>query len=257
MSHLKLYLFGLPRIEKDGRPIELKLRKGQALLAYLAVEEQSYSCEMLATMFWPESNHKSALASLRRVIYEVNQTLDSEIIQATAETVGLAQDAGIWLDTAVFRRRIACLNGQGPDTALPSGCLDGLIEAADLQFHTFLAGFSLPDCPEFEEWQFFQSEALCQSLLHVLQTLIARYTAQGNYEAALKYGRRWLSIEPWHEPAHRTLMILYAEMGQPALALRQYEQCRRLLYLDLDLEPEPATFELYEAIKAGWRISPK
>lgn len=256
MSHLKLYLFGPPRIEKNGRPLELKLRKGLALLAYLAVEEQSYSCDTLAAMFWPDSNQNGARASLRRMAYEVNQALGGDIIQFTAETVSLADDAGIWLDTAVFRRRIACMNGQGPDTPLPPGCFDGLTEAADLQFHTFLAGFSLHDCPEFEEWQFFQSESLCQSLLRVLQTLIARYTAQGNYQAAIRYGRRWVSIEPWYEPAHRTLMTLYAETGQQALALRQFEQCRRLLYNELDLEPERATVELYEAIKSG-RWSPK
>ena len=36
MSELKLFLFGAPRLEQDGQAVPFNLRKGQALLAYLA-----------------------------------------------------------------------------------------------------------------------------------------------------------------------------------------------------------------------------
>ena len=41
--------------------------------------------------------------------------------------------------------------------------------------------------------------------------------------------RRWLALDPLHEPAHRQLMSLYEISGQRAAALRQYETCRQTL----------------------------
>ena len=37
MAHLKLFVLGQPRLERDGRPLELNLRKALALLVYLMV----------------------------------------------------------------------------------------------------------------------------------------------------------------------------------------------------------------------------
>jgi len=40
MAHLKLFILGQPRLERDGGTIELNLRKALALLVYLAVSDQ-------------------------------------------------------------------------------------------------------------------------------------------------------------------------------------------------------------------------
>ena len=41
--------------------------------------------------------------------------------------------------------------------------------------------------------------------------------------------RRWLALDPLHEPAYRQLMQLYVQAGQQAAALRQFERCREIL----------------------------
>jgi predicted ATPase len=51
-------------------------------------------------------------------------------------------------------------------------------------------------------------------------------------------------------------MTLFALAGQPAAALRQYQEYGRLLQTELGLLPHPATVELAEAIRAK-RIGPK
>src|SRR5438094_6466964 len=50
-------------------------------------------------------------------------------------------------------------------------------------------------------------------------------------------------------------MRLYALAGQPAAALRQYQECVRLLEAELGAAPERKTTALYEAIKAR-RLAP-
>ena len=39
-------------------------------------------------------------------------------------------------------------------------CIDVLSEAVELYRADFLEGFTLPDSPEFDEWQFFETEDL-------------------------------------------------------------------------------------------------
>ena len=40
MTYLKLLVFGQPRLERGGAPIELNLRKALPLLLYLAMSDQ-------------------------------------------------------------------------------------------------------------------------------------------------------------------------------------------------------------------------
>lgn len=57
MSALKLTLFGLPRLEREGQPVEVSRRKALAMLTYLAATGQTHSRDTLATLFWPEVSH--------------------------------------------------------------------------------------------------------------------------------------------------------------------------------------------------------
>jgi DNA-binding SARP family transcriptional activator len=119
----------------------------------------------------------------------------------------------------------------------------------------FLAGFTLRDSPAFDEWQFFQAEQLRQSLAQVLVRLIHTHETSGAFEPAILYARRWLALDPMHEPAHRKLMQLYNGSGQQAAALRQYQQCVKVLDEELHLPPQPETSEL-ERIRLGREPGP-
>lgn len=69
-----------------------------------------------------------------------------------------------------------------------------------------MAGFTLPDTPEFDDWQYFTNEELRQTFANVLETLVHWHTQQREYSAALTYARRWLALDSLHESVHRTLM---------------------------------------------------
>ncbi|MBN1249934.1 MAG: PD40 domain-containing protein, partial [Anaerolineae bacterium] len=63
--------------------------------------------------------------------------------------------------------------------------------------------------------------------------------------------RRWLAIDPLHEPAHRHLMVLYAKANRRAAALRQYEILCRTLQEELGAPPSARTQEVYEGLLRG------
>jgi DNA-binding SARP family transcriptional activator len=250
MSPLALHLLGPPRLERDGEPIEIRRRKALSLLVYLTVTRQSHSRDALATLFWPEMDQSRARAGLRRALTALRKGVGESFLDIDRENVGLNRDADIWLDVDEFQERLAACRTHGhPDDEVCPACLPLLAEAAVLYRDDFLTGFTLADCPGFDEWQFFQGEGLCTELASTLERLARAHGGQGEFDRAIAYARRWLALNPLHEPAHRHLMVLYAQSGQRAAALRQYEECERMLHRELDLPPEEETTRLYQAIK--------
>jgi predicted ATPase/DNA-binding SARP family transcriptional activator len=252
VSRLMLHLLGPPRLELDGEPVHIGRHKALALLAYLAVTGCSHSRDSLAALLWPEYDQSGARADLRRTLSVLNRTLGSEWLTAGRETAGLNPDAGLWLDVDQFRSLLAAWQGHGhPEADACPECLDALAEAVELYQGDFLAGFTLRDSALFDEWQFFQTEGLRRGLASALKRLVWGHAAQGDCESAIPYARRWLALDPLHEPAHRCLMELYAQAGHRAAALRQYEECVRILEEELGLPPCDETTGLYERIRAG------
>jgi DNA-binding SARP family transcriptional activator len=250
MAQLRFFLFGSPRLKRRGEPLDLGLRKAVALLAYLTVTKGEYSRDDLATLLWPESDQSSARASLRRTLYIINRTLGEGILSTGTGTVRLDPKASIWTDVGLFQQHLReCSPDDEPQEEITGHCLSILEEAVALYKADLLAGFSLPDCLAFDEWLFFEAEGLRKSLATALRQLAVTYQAQGDLERAVHHGRRWLALDPLHEPAHRLLMRLYADSGQQAAALRQYTECVRILDQELGLPPQPETTELYQSIR--------
>jgi DNA-binding SARP family transcriptional activator/predicted ATPase len=246
----KMYLFGPPRVERDGEPLDLRRRKSLALLAYLAVTDQPHSRDSLAALFWPEHDQSSARSNLRRELYRLKNALGERALQIEREQIEFIAGDEMWLDVLKFQKRIEFaqqhdhISGQ-----YCKDCLTALSRAAELYTDDFMSGFSLPDSIVFDEWQFFQNENLRQSLARALQQLIDWHSKPGEYEEAIVYARRWLALDSLHEPAHRRLMLLYAWSGQQSAALRQYQECARLLREELNIDPEEETTALYESIR--------
>lgn len=252
MSRLALYLLGPPRLERDGQPIEITRRKAVALLAYLAVTGQRYSRDSLAALLWPEYDHRRARADLRRMLSVLNKALDDDWLVIDQDTVELNRQADVWLDVVYFQRRLVeCQRHGHPPTEVCAACLPPLTEAISLYRDDFLAGFTLPDSANFDEWQFFQTERLRNDLGQALEHLVECHTSLGEYDAALLYAQRWVELDSLHEPAHRQLMRLYTHLGQRAAALRQYQLCAQTLKEEMNLEPAIETTALFEQIRAG------
>ena len=260
MQQLALYLLGPPRVELNDEPVHIGRRKALALLAYLVVTRSDrglrHSRDSLAALLWPEHDHASARAELRRSLSVLKKTLDGEWLTADQETIGLNPDASLWLDMEHFHSLTPAWRGHGhPETDVCPRCLPPLTEAVELFRGDFLAGFTLRDSPDFDDWQFFQTQGLRDELAGVLERLAHGHCAQGELDLAIGHARRWVALDPLHEPAHRLLMRLYAQADQRAAALREFGECERLLKEELGVPPEEETKQLYQAIKEKREIS--
>ena len=240
-TDLSLALLGPPVVRRDGAPVTFDTRKATALLALLAVTGREHSREQLADLLWPEADSAKGRASLRRTL------------SVTAAAMGdglIISRAAVALEPAMVRvdvREFEALIGR-PDAA-------SLERAVQLYRDDFLAGFTLRGCPDFEEWQASVSEELRQALARGLQRLVAACIADGALERAAGHARRWLQLDPLHEPAHQAIIRLHGWAGQRSAAMRQYRSLVRVLDRDLAVRPLPETTRLYDDVRAG-RLEP-
>jgi predicted ATPase/DNA-binding SARP family transcriptional activator len=249
-SQITFQLLGAPLIECDGETLKVETRKASALLFYLAVTGETHARDTLATMLWPESDQTRARGALRRNLAALRKTPLVDFLVVDRDSLALQCGEGLTLDVDGFQKRLAACTTHGhAETEVCSACLTPLIEAVNLYRGDFLAGFSLGSCPTFDDWQFFMAEDLRREMTGALERLVHFLSAQKQFESAIAYGRRWLTFDPLHEPAHRQLMQLYAGTGQRNAALRQYHECEQILEQELGVPPLEETTQLFQYIQ--------
>ncbi len=241
----RLLLLGPPLFQRDDRASPIKLRKGFALAAYLAVERRAFTREHLATLLWPEFDQQSAFANLRRMLTYLRETLGDRCIATDGDLVQFNPSL-VEVDLAEFQ---SLLDGRSPDADL------GHLEAAAALYRgSFLEGFTLGDCLEFDAWQDGVRRRLEEQFDQLLETICRGHLRAGRMKSALPFARRWFELDHVNEAAHRMLMEIHARDGRADLARRQFESCARTLARE-GLEPEVQTRNLHAAI-TGHRLGP-
>ena len=263
MTQLRVSLLGIPRVERDGRAVTFDTRKAMAMLAYLAVSEEPQSRDVLAGLLWPDHPQVQAKGALRRTLSVLGAATGGDSLVADRATISLRSgsalrsDSGLWLDVSDFRSH---LSRRGYDHARAQGnqqaedlcpeCVADLEAAVALYRGDFMAGFALRDSPEFDDWQALQAGDLSRQLAGALRLLVRARIQTGDLDDAIGAARRWLSLDPLHEPAHAMLMRLYAWTGNRSAALQQYRDCVRILQRELGVPPLSQTSALDEAIRS-------
>lgn len=264
MARLSLSLLGAFEVTLNGEPVTaFEYDKVRALLAYLAVEaDRPHRRETLAGLLWPDRPERNARQNLSQALFNLRRaTGDREahpsFLKITPQTLQFNPLSDYDADVTTLAALVAgCRAHNHHRLETCDLCADKLQQAAALYQGEFLAGFSLPDSPAFEEWSLLNRERLHRLAVEALHHLADYYQRRNDFEEALRYAWRQAELEPWQENAHRQLMRLLACSGQREAALARYETCRRLLAEELGIEPAEETTRLYEQIRTGERFSP-
>jgi len=226
MAYLEVQLLGFPSLRLDGRGIDVALRKGLGLIAYLADARAPVGRDHMAGLLWPEADAAAARGRLRRTLHKIGVAFAADVIAADRTSLALAPLVEARVDVHAFEA--ACATGE-------------LNEAVQLYAGDFLQGLSIDGCAAFEEWAFFRREGLRSHLVHVLERLIERELVAGNARAATAAATRLVGLDPLSESAQRHLINAQLRAGDRAAAERQYEACARLLKAELGVEPDAQT----------------
>jgi DNA-binding SARP family transcriptional activator len=232
----------------DHRPVPLaNSRRTRALLAFL-VDRPSRPVprDVLMDVFWPDSSPDAARNSLHVAMHGLRKALaqawDGPVIECRGDTYRLSDAVEVWSDAAELERR----NELGALAAA-----DGRLDDAVAEYETGLAlygGEFMADDP-YLDWALTRREELRLPAGDCAEQLSELHLRRGELRRALAISSQVLREEPCHEPAARRLMIAYARLGQPHMALRLYERIVGLLGRELGVAAATETEALADQIR--------
>jgi DNA-binding SARP family transcriptional activator/predicted ATPase/Tfp pilus assembly protein PilF len=243
---LQISLLGELIIRLPDKPItHFRSQKEIALLAYLAHTGQTHNREVLADLLWEARSTKQSLSNLRTALTRLRQQVGDHLV-VTRKTVAVTPTVHEQTDSVRFQ---AMLAGAGKERSVTAVNL--LAQGLALYSGEFMAGFSLPDTPRFNDWLVVEQERLRQISMRGYRQLTGWQEEQGAFSAGVVTAQQWVASDPLDETAQQQLMRLLAYDGRVSEALGVYEKCRHLLQIELGIPPAPATTALYEAIQKG------
>jgi len=210
-------------------------RKGQALLAYLALERaRPQPRERLASLLWARTGDERARHNLRQALSKI-RLLWPRLVESAGDRIAIDPAACV-IDVVEFERL-----AQGHEIA-------ELQAALELYRGELLEGYS-PREAEYEDWLQLARGRLHKRACETAARLAAMLGAQDRVDEAIAALNRLLALDPANESAHRDLMKLLVRAGRRSEALRQYQQCAAALKRELDAEPAAETRRLLAELR--------
>ena len=254
MTKLRIEMLGSLQVTVGGKPALFRTDAERALLAYLAAQQGiPQRRDTLTALLSPDRPDSDALTYLRNRLTRLRDALDDNEatppwLDVDRKQIILRKGGDILVDLTQFEQQLTTVETHPHRqlTGCPT-CLAHLQAAVDLVRGEFLAGLNFPS-DTWEAWLLSQREHLHQRALAALTLLRDARLARGEWAAALDLAQRQLTLEPWLEAAHRALMTAHVQLGDRNAALAQYEQCERVLWDELGVEPEEETQQLQQRL---------
>ena len=226
----------------DGAPVAgITSPKIRALLAYLALEaEEAHSRESLAELLWPDRRPGVAAQNLRQALSRLGKVLPpgaAPLVLADRHALQFNRASPHRVDVIEFMEQIEATRAHTHrQIEHCRRCAGRLATAASLYRGELLHGV-IADSPQLDEWSLLKREWLRREALGALEVLADHWLWLRDYRRAYRTAWRLVELYAWREAGHRKVMRALAGMGRRSEALAQYESLRRILRLDLGVEP--------------------
>lgn len=249
---LRVFMLGRFEVEQGTRLIESEQwRSGKARnLFKILLTRRSYqiSRQEATELLWPELDMDRAANNLNQAVYSLRRTLEpglekpsnSVYLRTEGSRLQLNYSLIGWVDLEEFKRLY--------HQAQQNSSLELYNQAAALYGGEFL--------PEdlYEDWSVGRREALRQEWTELLLKMAALHKEKDQEEKYQRCLQRVLESDFSHEESALKLMQSLSENGRREEAMQVYRQFASKLQSRLNIEPLPATQEMYQDIVAG-RIS--
>jgi TolB-like protein/DNA-binding SARP family transcriptional activator len=228
-------------VAPDGTDVLPRGRKTRGLLACLCLAQgDRVSRSRLVGLFWDRSPDPQARMSLRQSLSELNGTVNRHVpglVEIVRDSVRIDIQK-CWVDA------LAILDASSD----PITDISNLVQPYSERLLEDLDGIT----PSFDHWLAAERTRFEDRVRKILEAELDRLIQQNaKPEVRAAAARRLINFEPTHEGAVRNLMSAFAQMGDRAQAIREFERCRQALLTVLDLPPSKETTAVYEAIRIG------
>jgi DNA-binding SARP family transcriptional activator len=245
---LELQLLGVPSALARGRDVALSLKRGVALLAYLAFHPGAVPREHLAALLWPEADAAQARTRLRRLAYTLEEAAAGPLFGADSDALSLlpgAVEADV-LRFARFARRTVAAEELADHALAEARHWLGRARRPLLEGIAFGSG-------AFDDWLKSASLEHEHLVARLLERVIDALARRARFADALELVEQLLALDPWREPGYVLLMQLHARQGHGAGVEAAYARCADVLRAEFGIRPGPSTEAAYLRITEDLR----
>lgn len=224
----------------DDRLVLPRARKARALLALLALSpDGSCSRTKLTSILWEDATEAAGRNCLRQTLHQLARAFarfEPSPLKITREIVSLDRQR-CRIDLFALRQQSSA-SPLEPERMLQ---IDPETLLEDLQFVS----------PAFHEWLLCERAKLRARLDNEIERQLDLALKFETFASERYAIARQISIQhPASEKASRAVISSLIEMGETALALKEYERCRDVLRRDFDAKPSSQTRALYAKLRS-------
>ncbi len=211
-------------------------------LLFLLATSPPMTRDQLGAALWPDLSPQqlgnalhTALRGLRRALGDPGWVVYSD---------GRYRFNTAWeheSDIETFEQALAAARRARPAAA----ALPDLQRAVAAYRGDFLAGMAAG------EWAQARRDELARSFESALLATGRLHAAAGRYQPAAAAFRRAVAHDPLNETAHRELMNCWVRLGEPARAVRHYQELADLLQEQVGVPPAAETTALHRRLTGG------
>ena len=245
---LVVHCLGPFQIFQNDRPVEnWSSRKALAIFKFLLVNRANLvPKDILMETFWPEVDPEAARRNLHQAIYNIRQSLhmdssDFQYIIFINDSYRLNPHLMISTDDEDFLNHYEAGRRLEKNQQLEQAILE-----YEIATNLYRGDFMAEDV--YEDWLRNRRQYLWQMFLTIGYRLAEFYYLKKEYSMAVGYCQRIVYIDACQEEAHQYLMKCYLAQGKRYQALHQFQICRQVLKVRLNLSPSPELQELYRQV---------
>lgn len=237
---ITIQALGHTQVKIGDHLVKLSAWKTQSvrdLFFFILQSREGVTKEEAGEAFWPEVDQETSRVRFKNSIYRLRRALGAESITHIDEVYRFNRTLDYDYDLENFQQEID----------LADAAEDA--ESKILHYNNVLSIYKGPYLPKLDyEWVIIQRESIHQKFIYAATNLVNLLMQEKHYQKSIAAVQRILEIDPCSESAHRSAMVAYAEMGDRAGVVRQFEKCKKALKDELSVAPSSQTIETYQSL---------
>jgi len=226
--------------QRQHKPFEL-------LQALIALGGRDVHSETLAAALWPDADGDKAKNAFDVTLLRLRRVFDvKELILLHGHRLTLNSQLA-WVDVWAFERTI----NHGERLLAHSddpGVLRQMSRYSERLLNLYHGAFLEREA--VHPWMLSLRERLRSKLLRYILGAGQVWENRREWHQAIRLYQKGLEIESVSEVLYQRLIVCYRDTGKLAEALNTFHQCRKQLEGQLQIQPAPRTFELYQSLRA-------
>ncbi|MGA2938961.1 MAG: AAA family ATPase [Syntrophobacteraceae bacterium] len=256
LPQIQINVLGKFQLLRGETPVTNKewsaAKKPQMLLkALITRSAENVLLDQLIDDLWPDASPDKGKHNFKTVLYRLRKVLGhpaesrSPYISFERNTVSLNRSL-VRLDIDEFL--YLCKRAGRAEQA---GDIKSSINLGNSAIELYKGDYLEDDL--YTPWTMLKREETRVLYVDVLRRTASLYERQGNSRKAIEIYKLLRRADPVVEEAYRKLMLLYSNIGMRTEAIRVYDECKRSLSRELDVDPDELTTSIYRRIVESGR----